>query len=188
MPLADNLTDSNLLTRISAGDEQAFEQLYDRHKSAVFGLLLHMLRDHGAAEEVMLDVFTRVWNQAAVYSPGRAAAKTWLVSIARNAAIDRIRRKQARPDQHESCWADEALAEMPADNDVEGEVGERELRQVVQKAISSLPEEMQQVLSLAYIDGCSHSEIADRLGQPLGTVKGRIRNAMLRLREILPQE
>ena len=187
MSRSDNLTDIDLLNRISTGDERAFEQLYERHKGVIFGLMLHMLRDGGAAEEVTLDVFTKIWNEASNYRPGRAAVKTWLVAIARHAAIDRLRRRQARPDQNESRWADDALATLPATQDVEGEVSDRELRHILQAAIFKLPEELQQVLSLAYVEGCSHAEIAQRLDQPLGTVKGRIRNAMIRLRELLPQ-
>jgi len=183
----DNLTDGDLMTRTGAGDQAAFEALYHRHKGVVFGLLLHMLRDRGVAEDVMLDVFTRVWQQAASYRAGRASVKTWLVAITRHAAIDSLRRRQVRPDQHDSRWADDALAAMPAENDVEGEVGARELRHQVQQALQALPADLQQVLALAYLEGCSHAEIARRLDQPLGTVKGRIRTAMLRLREQFPQ-
>ena len=181
----NNLPDQVLMARINAGDENAIEVLYERYKRQVFGLALHILRDPEAAEEVTLDVFFRVWSQAFNFRVERASFKTWLISIARHASIDRLRRRSSRPDQQILNWASDALNTLSADYNVEIEVQDRQIRQKVQSAIKNLPDELQQVLALAYLSGLSHSEIARKLNQPLGTVKGRIRNAMIRLRELL---
>jgi RNA polymerase sigma-70 factor (ECF subfamily) len=185
MTRSDNQLEQTLITRIAAGDEWAIEVLYERYKRQVFGLALHVLRDSESAEEVTLDVFFRVWTQASGFRAERASVKTWLISIARNAAIDRLRRRSSRPDENIQQWADDALETLPAESSVEGEVLDREIRQKVQAAIKGLPVEHQQVLALAYFEGLSHGEIARKLNQPLGTVKSRLRSAMSRLRELL---
>lgn len=185
MTTSDTLLDQTLMTRMAAGDERALEMLYERYKRLVFGLVVHILRDPEAAEEVTLDVFLRAWTRASGFRSERASVKTWLVSIARHAAIDRLRRRSSRPDEKAPEWADDALASLSADSDVEGDVAQRELRQKVQAAIHHLPAEAQQALALAYFQGLSHSEIAQTLNQPLGTVKSRIRSAMLKLRDTL---
>ena len=186
MTSPDDLSDQTLITRIAAGDERAIEVFYERYKRLVFGLTLHILRDAGLAEEVTLDVFLKVWAQASGFRAERASVKTWLVSIARHAAIDRLRRLSSRLDQYVPQWADDVLETLPDDCNVEGEVQEREIRQKVQTAIKSLPVEFRQALALAYFQGLSHSEISRKLNQPLGTVKSRIRSAMIKLRELLP--
>lgn len=185
MIYSENPTDSTLMQQIAAGSELALEQFYERYKRLVFSLTLGILRDTGAAEEVTLDVFTRIWNQAAGFDVERASVKTWLVSIARHAAIDQLRRRHSRRDQDPAHWAEDALETLPAATNVESEVQNRQQRREIQQAIAELPIELQQVLARAYFNGDTHSQIAIALNQPLGTVKSRIRSAMLQLREKL---
>jgi len=187
-PLPGSEADEALLMRIGAGDEQAFTRLFDRYRGVVFGLLLRMLANRETAEEALMDVFTRVWKQAADYQLQRASVKTWLLSIARHRAIDLLRMRHSHPDQNSRQWAEDALETISANNDVENEVLELDMRLKVQKAIAKLPQEQREVLALAYFRGWSHSEIAKALNQPLGTVKTRIRLAMSQLREKLEPE
>lgn len=160
---------------------------YERYKGLVYSLTLRMLDDRGAAEEVTLDAFTRIWNQAADFRPDRAAVKTWLLSIARNRAIDVLRMRSGRWDQNPTQWTDGELEKLPDLSNPEQEVTELDLRYKVQAAIAELPKEQKNVLSLAYFKGLSHSQIATALNQPLGTVKGRIRTAMLHLQNTFKQ-
>lgn len=180
-------SDSTLMRLIAAGDEQALAAFYDCYKGLVYGLVLHVLGDRNAAEEATLDVFLKVWQQAHEFREERAAAKTWLATIARHHAIDMLRRRQSRRDQNIGKWVEDILESLPDPANVEQEVQEREVRQQVQAALASLSSEQRAVLLLAYFKGYSHSEIAKTLGQPLGSVKTRIRGALLLLRERLPR-
>ena len=177
------LDDDVLVERIAAGDERALEILYDRYQGLVYSLMLRMLGDSGQAEEVTLDAFTRVWQQAAVYRASRAAVKTWLVNIARNRAIDVLRMRRSRVDGNSAMWADGELESLADNGTPEQNVTEFDMRSRVRAAIAELPEEQRAVLALAYFEGLSHSQIAEQLQQPLGTVKGRVRNAMRTLQE-----
>lgn len=179
------MPDAILLRLIAAGDEQALAVFYDRHKGPVFSLALHVLGDRPAAEEATLDVFVKIWKQAAGFREEQATARTWLASIARHHAIDMLRRRQARGDQNMARWAEDALETLPDVANVEQDVQERELRHMVQSALAELPAAQREVLLLAYFKGYSHSQIAGVLGQPLGSVKTRIRGALLHLREKL---
>lgn len=181
--LADRLEagrqeDSVLVGRIAAGDDTALEIFYDRYKGLIYSLMLRMLGDRGQAEEATLDAFTRIWQQASDFRSSRAAAKTWLVSIARNRAIDLLRMRKSRLDGDVNRWADSELEMLTETGTPEADVAEKDLYHLARTAIAELPEEQRSALSLAYFEGLSHSEIAERLQQPLGTVKGRIRKAM----------
>lgn len=185
---AKNFPDEELIRKIAAGNETAFELFYERYKGLVYSLSLRMLDDRGTAEEVTLDAFNKIWNQAADFRPDRAAVKTWLISIARNRAIDVLRMRSGRWDQNPTQWADGELETLPDSSDPEQEVTKLDMRHKVQAAIAELPEEQRDVLSLAYFKGLSHSQIATALNQPLGTVKGRIRTAMLHLQKRFKQK
>ena len=175
--------DNVLVERIAAGEEQALEIFYDRYKGLIYSLTLQMLGDRGLAEEVTLDAFTRIWQQAAIYRPSRATVKTWLVSIARNRAIDILRMRRSRVDGNSAMWADGELETLSLYDTPEQDVTERDMHNRVRAEIARLPEEQRTVLELAYLGGLSHREIAEQLQQPLGTVKGRIRIAMRTLQE-----
>lgn len=179
--------DTELLRLIAAGDERALESFYERYKRLVYSLALQVLGDRNAAEEVTLDVFLKVWQKAREFRADRATARTWLATIARHQAIDRLRRRQSHGDQDMARWAENALDALPDPVNAESAVQESEMRRQVQAALAELPAPQRAVLLLAYFKGYSHSEIARLLGQPLGSVKTRIRGALLQLRERLPR-
>lgn len=174
---------AELIERVAAGDEQALAALYDETSRLVYGLLLRVLGDASTAEEVLLDVYTQVWRQAAAYSAGRGAPLAWLTTIARSRAIDRLRSGRAERQRTEPL--DPVMYREASDEDVEGEWAARETRKAVRAALDGLAPEQREVIELAYFGGMSHSEIAAARGQPLGTVKTRIRLGMSKLREAL---
>ena len=179
------LDDVTLIKLILGSQADALSELYDRYHRLVFSLALHAVGDRALAEEITLDVFTRVWQRAGTYRVEMAKVSTWLTSITRHRAIDVLRRQSVRPEQRSAYWDDLSSAAIPA---VEGPEACTDLamqRQRVRAAVRELPEEQREVLSLAYFRGYTHREIAAGLGQPLGTVKTRIRLAMRRLRRML---
>mgnify|MGYP001453118483 CR=1 FL=1 len=177
--------DATLMHRIARGDERAFDRFYERHKSTVYGLALNMLGEPATAEEATLDVFVQIWRHASEYNARHASPRTWLLAIARNKAIDRLRRGKVRPDLQQPQWADDPLTPLPAPGDLETDVADRDERRRVVRAVRELPEAQRQVLRLAYFQGYSHGQIAEALALPLGTVKTRIRAAMQQLKAAL---
>ena len=174
--------DALLVRRVESGDSDALRALYDRYGSIVFGMTFRLLGDRQAAEECTQDVFVSVWRTARSYEPERARVSTWLLTIARNRAIDATRRRAARPvDPHEDVWS---VDEAP---DTAELVGSADEASRVAAAMAELPDAQREALSLAYFDGLSHTEIAERLHIPVGTVKGRIRLALDRLRALAPK-
>lgn len=174
--------DYDLLQRVAAGDETALAALYDRYCRLIMSVALAVVGDRATAEEVTLDVFLTVWQRAADYDPRLAKAATWLTRLARNRAIDRLRREAVRPAAHSVAFSDTAPGRGP---DLETAVELALQRQRVRAAVAALPAEQRQALALAFFQGYSHSEIAGLLEQSLGTVKGRIRGGMVRLRQLL---
>jgi RNA polymerase sigma-70 factor (ECF subfamily) len=162
-----------LLRRLTAGDQQALGEFYDRYAGLVNGLALRILRNSTEAEDVVQEVFVQVWRQAERYDPARGSAEAWLCTIARSRALDRLRRRTSRREDRE-----EAAPGTSA-------VPKTEEALAVRKALSTLSEDQRVALELAYYEGLTQSEIAERLGEPLGTIKTRIRTAMIRLRDVL---
>jgi RNA polymerase sigma-70 factor (ECF subfamily) len=182
------LGDERLIILVARADADALGVLYDRYHRLVFSLALNLLGDHATAEEITLDVFTRLWEKADTYRPEQAQVRTWLTSITRYRSIDVLRRWGARPEQHSVSWAE---LSAPVVSDLAGPEEAAELslqRQRVRAAIAELPPEQRQALALAYFKGYTHREIAEVLDQPLGTVKTRIRLAMQKLRQMLQDE
>ena len=172
------------MTRIAAGDPEALGDLYDRYGRVVFGVLYRMLGDAQASEEVMQDAFHAVWRQARTYRPDRGAVRTWLMAIARNAAIDR-RRMKRRPRE---VTIDESAISLGDEASVEMDVAAALRAERVRAVVAALPPEQRRVLHLAFWGGLSQTEIAARAGMPLGTVKSRLRLAMAKLRDELADE
>lgn len=183
LPSSSQPPDHVLLQQIGNRDELAFNQFYDRYRRLVYSLLLRILGDVGAAEDALIDVFCRVWNQAGDYRPQVSSAKTWLFSIARHRGIDQLRRRKSHPDQNLCLWDDDALTGLDDGRDMELEIQQRDMRRKICLALRELPLEQRQALALAYFKGYSHSQIATALQQPLGTVKTRIRLALRHLQE-----
>ena len=184
-----DMEDAALLARIAAGDERALAALYDRHGGRAFALACRILDDPGAAEEVVLDVFLSIWRNAAAFMPERGRFTTWLFTLVRNRAIDVLRRRRARPLE---AWmlraeASEALERPAEDPSVEAQAEAEELHQAVREALAALPEPQRRGLELAHFQGWTHREIAEYLGEPLGTVKSRLRLALHKVHEWLAQ-
>lgn len=176
--------DTSLIQRVARGDQQAFLTLYDRHVARVYGLTLHIMGDAMLAEEVTQDTFLKVWSRAHTYLAGRGSFISWLLTIARYTALDRLRLESRRPVLSNSDDPEDAWNAIPAPDNQPDEARWRSLYFAVQ----SLPDEQRQVIELAYYQGMSQSEIADVLNWPLGTVKTRVRTAMQSLRELWFQE
>jgi RNA polymerase sigma-70 factor (ECF subfamily) len=180
--------DPALMSLIARSQEGALIQLYDRYNRLVFGLAYAIVHDQATAEEITLDVFMRVWQKAATYRPEQAKVSTWLTHIARNHAIDVLRRQASRPERSAVPWEDreflsDSSSQSPADS-----AEDLQQRERIQKALTVLPPEQRQVLFLAYFEGYTQTRIAESLRQPLGTIKTRIRLAMQKLRDLLREE
>lgn len=170
-----------LIGRMAQGDEAALATLYDETSSMVHGLAVKILRDESAAEDVTIDVYMQAFRQASSYDPGRGSPLAWLLTLTRGRAIDRFRSeapRRLREAPLETIEAMPALAADPAEATVAGES-----RRIVRAALAALTLDQRRAIELAYYTGMSHSEIAAVLGQPLGTIKTRIRTALLALRD-----
>lgn len=168
---------------VAGGDQSALAALYDSTNRLIYSLILRVLGDAGTAEEVLLDVYTQVWRQAASYDTSRGMPLAWLTTIARSRAIDRLRsgwQDQRRKEPMDLLKDRETNAASPEDTTM---VSERQ--RFVRSALAVLSPEQREVIELAYYAGLSHSEIAAKLNQPLGTVKTRTRLGMIKLREAL---
>jgi RNA polymerase sigma-70 factor (ECF subfamily) len=167
--------DSVLLARVQRGDEQAMASLFDRYSKVVYSVALRVLRDPAAAEDVLQEIFMQVWRKPEGFSATRGSLGGWLAVVARNRSIDYLRRR--RPTE---AVEDVALA-SPYNL---GEESERNLMtEKARSLIVQLPQEQRKTLEMAFFDGLTHSEIAEMTGEPLGTVKTRIRSALLVLRK-----
>lgn len=175
------LSDNDLLHAVAGGDELALAACYDRYRLILFGLILRILHDREEAEDVLQETFLQVWRRAADFDETRGRAFTWLVTIARSRALDRLRSAGSR------TRLGEEAAQIPHDEvgDAARDAEKSETGAIVRKALSELPEEQQKPLFLAYFEGLTQTEIAARLGDPLGTVKTRMRSGMIKLRELL---
>ncbi len=175
-------SDEELLKYIAQGDEEALVTLYDRYGRLVYSLAYQVLQDHQLAEEVTQDVFTRVWQAATSFDPKKSRFTTWLTSITRNRAIDILRRRRVRgltgPGE-----AELNTAITRADERLSPEYHLEAL--AVREALRQLPPDQRQVIELAYFNGMTQREIAEHLNIPLGTVKTRMRLAMMKLRHLL---
>lgn len=180
--LADDVA---LLRRVAQGDRRGLEELYDRFANLLFTVAHRVLNDQQATEDVLQDVFVQIWEKAPLYDVSRGKPLTWAITLTRNKAIDQLRAIQRR-----GRLAESAEREYKALENFEGpsafdEVASGEAGRNVREAIKSLSPESREVIELAYFSSLTQVEIAERLQQPLGTVKARIRRALLKLREIL---
>jgi len=170
--------EGELVGLVAKGDQQALLELYDSYASRVYALTLRVLRDSMAAEEVTQDVFLRLWSRARLYVPSRGTVSTWLLTIARNASLDRLRLERRRLPASNEMDPDSLLESIP-----EGTASPEELRwRGLSLALQELPAEQRRPIELAYYQGLSHSQIAEELGWPIGTVKTRLRLGMEELR------
>ena len=173
------------MARVVARDSSAFTELFDEHAPVVLGMLVKMLRRRETAEEVLQETFLQAWNHAGKFDARRASPRGWLILMARSRAIDRLRSSRARANREErKAKEDQAvMAEREPGADVSLLARERDLR--LAKALDTLPDEQRTCIRLAFLDGLTHTELAERLDQPLGTVKSRISLGMKKLRLVL---
>ena len=178
--------DESCLQRIASGDQPAAAQLYDRHARPLYSLILRILGNETEAEDVLQDSFAQAFRQAARYDSRRGAVAAWLLTIARSRAIDRLRARRTRVEAH--AGEVHAIDEMPdAQPDAASTMLDEERSRLVRQALGELPMLQRMAIELAYYEGLSHTEIAERLEQPLGTVKTRIRLGLLKLRDVLTE-
>jgi RNA polymerase sigma-70 factor (ECF subfamily) len=177
-------SDTDLLHAIARGDESSLAALYDRYSAILLGLVLRILHDRPEAEDVLQEVFLQVWRRAPDFDEARGRGFTWLVTLARSRAIDRLRSIDARTRAATAAGREVREEAFDATDDVL----HSEQRTVVQAALARLPEEQRRALCLAYYDGLTQSEIAARLNQPLGTIKTRMRSGLIKLRELLREQ
>jgi RNA polymerase sigma-70 factor, ECF subfamily len=177
------------MTRIAAAQTEALGQLYDLYGRLVFSLAVQIVGDETVAEEVHQDVFVQIWNKAKTYDPEQGKLVTWLARIARNRAIDTLRRQGSRPEGHRTDFAEDTLEELAdPEDELEQEVELKQQKARLRRAVAGLPRDQQTVLELAFFLEMSHQEIANRLNEPLGTVKTRLRLAMQKLRQALVED
>jgi RNA polymerase sigma-70 factor (ECF subfamily) len=174
-------SDEALLARVRDRDEDALAELYDRHGRVAYGLALRVLRDPALAEDAVQEGFLAVWRTADRFQPERAKPSTWILTLVHRRAVDLVRREERRrADPLE-------VAPDPGERSADEEVGVRTKRRIVQDALRQLPDDQRQALQLAYYGGLTQSELAERLGVPLGTIKSRMFTGLSRLRELLAE-
>ncbi|HSE91913.1 MAG TPA: sigma-70 family RNA polymerase sigma factor [Methylomirabilota bacterium] len=184
--MSPGVAGAELVRRMATGDRDAFGQFYDRYAPLVYPLIVRIVRTRGDADDVLQEVFWEAWQAASAYDPNRGTPEAWIVMRARARAIDRIRSVRRRSDTFVAP-IDEALAPAPAEPG--GDTADRTAdRSLVTAALARLPENQREVIELAYYGGLTQTEIADRLKQPLGTVKTRMRIGLERLRETVGRQ
>jgi RNA polymerase sigma-70 factor (ECF subfamily) len=178
---AERLADEELMPLVGRKDPEAFEVLYDRHGGAAYSLAYRIVGDRAAAEEVTQEAFISVWRSGARFDAARGSVRSWFLSVVRNRAIDFLRSKAGKAPKLDFD-DDSALEQRPAAERTEEEALRRETAVEVRGAIGNLPGEQAKVIELAYFGGFSHSEIAQILQLPMGTVKGRMRLGLEKIR------
>ena len=183
------LRDEELMRRLFYRDREAFEAIFERYGDLVYSTALRVLRDAHLAEDISQEIFVRIWRKPESYVAERGRFLTWLISVTRNRAVDEVR-SRGRRQRYETASPEEQERELPAGdaNDPALNAQLAEQARVVRAALAELPPEQREVIELAYFGGLTQQEISDRLAQPLGTVKTRIRLGMQKLRPALAPE
>ena len=172
------MSDEAVVALVARGEDSALGELYDRFGRPAYGLALRVLRDPALAEDAVQDAFVNVWRSASRFMPERAKASTWVMTLVHRRAVDLVRREQRR--------RAEPIEQPPAMTEAaDGAVWLRLQRERVQEALRALPDQQREALELAYYGGFTQSELADRLGQPLGTIKSRMFSGLATLRDLL---
>lgn len=180
------LADEDLMTLVDRKDESAFEVFYERHGGPAYSLAHRIVGDRSLAEDVVQDAFLSIWRSKAGYDRARGSVRSWSLGIVRNRAIDALRRA-ATPAPKLDLDDDATMESQPGSVMTDSEVIRRDTARQVRGALGDLPNEQSQVIQLAYFGGFSHSEIAEMLGEPLGTIKGRMRLGLEKARTTLAE-
>ncbi|MBJ7390212.1 MAG: sigma-70 family RNA polymerase sigma factor [Chthoniobacterales bacterium] len=184
----DRTVELDLLARITKRERAAFEQLYTRYSNILYATAMKFLKEDADAQDVVQDVFIQIWDKAKLYDPAKGKPLTWALTMTRNRSIDRIRaiqrRTRLRDDFEKETVADESTGIREALSGVDAS----ERTQILRDAVGRLSPEQRKVIDLAFFGGLTQSEIADRLGEPLGTVKARARRGLMKLKELLGEK
>ena len=184
----DRTVELDLLARITKRERAAFEQLYTRYSNILYATAMKFLKEDADAQDVVQDVFIQTWDKAKLYDPAKGKPLTWALTMTRNRSIDRIRaiqrRSRLRDDFEKETVADESAGIREALSGVDAS----ERTQILRDAVGRLSPEQRKVIDLAFFGGLTQSEIADRLGEPLGTVKARARRGLMKLKELLGEK
>jgi RNA polymerase sigma-70 factor (ECF subfamily) len=175
-----HLSDEALVALAARSEQAALAELYDRYGRAAYGLALRVLRDEALAEDAVQEAFLSVWRTASRFVPERGSASTWILTLVHRRAVDAVRREERR--RGDSL---EHAPELASGSSVDEEAWVRLQRERVQAALRQLPDQQREALELAYYGGFTQSELAERLGQPIGTIKSRMFTGLARLRELL---
>jgi RNA polymerase sigma-70 factor (ECF subfamily) len=181
------VADEELMLLVARRDHSAFGVLYDRHGTACYSLAHRILGDRQRAEDVVQETFLSIWRSQSSYDPGRGSVRNWLLAALRNRAIDAIRREAARPAPARGVDPAEVLAGQPSGADTGATVIHRETSRTLRGILGGLPQKQSQVIELAYFGGFTHTEIAEMLGAPVGTVKGRMRLGLEKIRAAMAE-
>jgi len=171
------------LRGVANGDRQCFQNLHERFKGLVFTTIYKVLNDHQDSEDTMQEVFAQIWQKAGMFVEKKGKPHTWITTMARNRAIDKLRSKQRRAKLRDSFQEESETMEQTKQIDAVTDVYQNERSEVIRSAVMELSLEQRQAIELAFFSGLTQNEVADQLGQPLGTVKARIRRGVTRLKE-----
>jgi RNA polymerase sigma-70 factor (ECF subfamily) len=180
-----NLADEEMMQLVQASDPRAFELLYDRHAGAAFSLAYRMVGNRVSAEDITQEAFLSIWRSRLRYDPARGSVRTWVLGIVHNRAIDSLRRSVVHDRRRQTMEGVEERFEARERTDVEA--ARRDEARTVRSALDTLPEEQRRTIELAYFGGFSHSQIAELLNEPIGTVKGRMRLGLDKMRRQLSE-
>ena len=188
-PETDLAAEIDFLRQIGQGDRRSFEALYDRFSGVLFSTAYRVLNNREAAEDVLQDVFIQIWEKAALYDPARGKPMTWAITLTRNKAIDRLRSTQRRNRLQDDLLHESETVEQFDDRSSFDALSSVETGGMVRAAIQKLSKDQREAIELAFFSSLTQTEISERLGEPLGTVKARIRRGMMKLRDLLgPQQ
>ncbi|TDU71223.1 RNA polymerase sigma-70 factor (ECF subfamily) [Prosthecobacter fusiformis] len=177
--------DVQLIQRIAERDSAAFQTFYRKYSGLIFAAISNVLNDHHDTEDVMQEVLVQLWNKAHLYEPRKGKPLTWLTTMARNRAIDRIRSKQRRSRLNDDFESENKKLEFEFQESGHEILEEKERDTIVQRAVSKLNDDQRQAIHLAYFTGLTQAEVAERLNEPLGTIKARIRRGVSRLETLV---
>jgi len=181
----DRAIELDLLARVANRERAAFEQLYARYSNILYATAMKFLKQDADAQDVVQDVFIQIWDKAKLYDPTKGKPLTWALTMTRNRSIDRIRAIQRRTRLRDDFESETVADESAGVREALSEVDASEKSQILRDAVGRLSPEQKKVIELAFFGGLTQSEVADRLGEPLGTVKARARRGLMKLKEIL---
>ena len=184
-PTSELSEEIELLRRTGEGDRRSFEQIYERFNGVLFATAYRVLNNQQAAEDVLQDVFTQIWDKAPLYDSNRGKPLTWAVTLTRNKAIDRLRSVQRRHRLQDDVEKEASLGEQFDGRNSLDAVEGIEKAQLIREAMIKLSEEQRAAIELAFFGGLTQTEIAEKLNEPLGTIKARIRRGMMKLRDVV---